>query len=85
MLKLSLVLEVLVFLVILGPAGPLGPGGPITRQKRQADYVILSIHSHEVPNGLEIPADFIRDFEIKCIDYGTLADIGHCPHTIGGN
>ncbi|GGE27594.1 hypothetical protein GCM10011391_02520 [Pullulanibacillus camelliae] len=57
----------------------------ISEAKRQADYVIVSIHSHEM-NGerLEEPADFIKTFSRNCIDKGANAVIGHGPHILRG-
>ncbi|MBG9810152.1 capsule biosynthesis protein [Bacillus endophyticus] len=56
----------------------------IEEAKRQADYIIVSIHSHESPYGLDFPADFLEVFAKQCIDYGAHAIVGHGPHTIRG-
>ncbi len=53
--------------------------------KRQADYVLVSLHSHE-PQGLnrEAPAGFIPVFCRRCIDEGADAVMGHGPHVLRG-
>lgn len=53
--------------------------------KKQSDFVLLSIHSHEM-NGSDKsePADFIRKFSRDCIDRGAGAVIGHGPHIVRG-
>ncbi|GAA3412408.1 CapA family protein [Paenibacillus hodogayensis] len=59
--------------------------GAIGNARRQADYVIVSIHSHEIKDGRkEAPADFLREFARRCIDEGAHAVIGHGPHIIRG-
>lgn len=48
-----------------------------------ADYVIISLHSHEMGgNAKEEPADFIKEFSRFCIDCGTDAVVGHGPHLL---
>ncbi|WP_232700247.1 CapA family protein [Brevibacillus daliensis] len=57
----------------------------ISEAKRQADYIIVSIHNHEVKGDtLDEPADFIKTFSRACIDEGAHAIIGHGPHVIRG-
>jgi len=53
--------------------------------KRQADYVLVSLHAHE-PRGSdrERPAEFIETFCRKCLDAGASAVIGHGPHLLRG-
>ncbi|RKN82061.1 CapA family protein [Paenibacillus ginsengarvi] len=59
--------------------------GAIGNARRQADYVIVSIHSHEIKDGRkDAPADFLREFARRCIDEGAHAVIGHGPHVIRG-
>ena len=49
----------------------------------QADYVLISIHSHELSgNSKENPSDFLQEFAHKCIDSGADAIIGHGPHLL---
>ncbi|MCM3712811.1 CapA family protein [Halalkalibacter oceani] len=55
----------------------------ISEAKRQADYVLLSIHAHEMKGeSKELPADFLETFARLCIDAGAHAVIGHGPHII---
>lgn len=55
----------------------------ISEAKRQADYVIISIHSHEMKGeDKNVPADFIVKFARRCIDCGANAVIGHGPHVL---
>jgi poly-gamma-glutamate synthesis protein (capsule biosynthesis protein) len=57
----------------------------ISEAKRQADYVLVSIHSHEMKGEeKEQPADFLQTFARTCIDEGAHAVIGHGPHIIRG-
>jgi poly-gamma-glutamate capsule biosynthesis protein CapA/YwtB (metallophosphatase superfamily) len=57
----------------------------IEEAKRQADYVLVSIHSHEMKGEhKDQPADFIRMFAKECIDSGAHAIIGHGPHILRG-
>ncbi len=49
----------------------------------QADYIVVSIHSHEVGNtGKAEPSDFLQQFSRMCIDSGVHAVIGHGPHCL---
>lgn len=52
---------------------------------RQADYVLVSVHSHESP-GLDTtqPAEFLVEFAHQCIDAGAHAVLGHGPHELRG-
>ena len=55
----------------------------IYQAKSQADYVLISIHSHQV-GGAEkecVPA-FLEEFAHKAIDLGAHAVIGHGPHLL---
>ncbi|MGM8212837.1 CapA family protein [Virgibacillus sp. W0430] len=57
----------------------------ISEAKRQADYVIVSIHSHEMEGeDKSKPAPFIKNFSRACIDEGAHAIIGHGPHILRG-
>ncbi len=49
----------------------------------QADYIIVSMHSHEL-SGMtkESPADFLVEFAHACIDAGANAVVGHGPHLL---
>lgn len=49
----------------------------------QADYIIISIHSHQIRNILkEEPGEFLEQFARRCIDCGAHAVIGHGPHLL---
>jgi hypothetical protein len=51
----------------------------------QADYIIISVHSHEMKTSNKSqPADFLEEFARHCIDSGAHGVIGHGPHTIRG-
>lgn len=55
----------------------------IYEAKFQADYVMVSIHSHQVSgDAKENPSKFLVDFAHKCIDLGANAIIGHGPHLL---
>lgn len=57
----------------------------IEQAKRMADYVIVSIHSHEMKGEeMEKAADFLQTFSHACIDAGADAIIGHGPHVLRG-
>ena len=47
---------------------------------RMADWVIVSIHSHEYGKTPEEPPDFLVDFARACIDQGADVFLGHGPH-----
>ena len=57
----------------------------IIEGKTQADYVLVSIHSHEF-SGTDIlnPAEFCIEFCHRCIEAGADAIIGHGPHELRG-
>lgn len=49
----------------------------------QADYVIISVHSHELSgDSKETPSEFLKEFSHRCIDAGANAVIGHGPHLL---
>lgn len=55
----------------------------IHEAKLQADYIIVSVHSHQLAGDKkENPADFLVDFCHECIDIGANAIIGHGPHLL---
>ena len=55
----------------------------IYEAQMQADYILVSVHSHELSGKLkENPADFLCEFAHKCIDCGAHAIIGHGPHLL---
>lgn len=57
----------------------------IQEARRQADYVLVSVHSHEFAGTDPTePADFLKSFSHQCIDAGADAIIGHGPHELRG-
>lgn len=57
----------------------------IQEGKRQADYVVVSIHCHEMNRDRKDQApDFLEYFARICIDKGADTVIGHGPHIIRG-
>ena len=55
----------------------------IYEAKLQADYIIVSVHSHQVSGDRkENPADFLKDFAHRVIDMGANAVVGHGPHLL---
>ena len=57
----------------------------IQEARRQADVVLVSIHSHE-STWLEtnVPTQFLETFSRACIDAGAHAVLGHGPHELRG-
>lgn len=49
----------------------------------QADYIMISVHSHEIDGARkeDVPS-FLRDFAHACIDAGANAVVGHGPHLL---
>jgi poly-gamma-glutamate synthesis protein (capsule biosynthesis protein) len=57
----------------------------IDEAKRQADYVLVSLHAHEMEGeDKSRPAEFLKIFTHACIDHGAHAVIGHGPHILRG-
>ena len=55
----------------------------IFEAKLQADYIIVSVHSHQIAGDKkENPSKFLVDFAHTCIDEGANAVIGHGPHLL---
>jgi len=52
--------------------------------RRQADWVVFSLHTHESPADRERPAAFAETFSRACIDAGADAVVGHGPHLLRG-
>ena len=53
--------------------------------RENADYVLVSIHSHEFDGTDDLPpAAFLKIFAHKCIDAGADAVLGHGPHELRG-
>lgn len=55
----------------------------IYEAKHQADYILISIHSHQLTGDKkENPSDFLKEFAHRCIDMGAHAVLGHGPHLL---
>ena len=53
--------------------------------RRQADYVVVSIHAHEgMPASREVPAQFLVEFAHAAVDAGADVFVGHGPHVLRG-
>lgn len=53
--------------------------------KRQADWVIVTSHSHEgIPGNRNVPADFVVEVAHAVIDAGADMFVGHGPHVMRG-
>ena len=56
----------------------------VREARRQADWVFMSIHSHESGATEEAPAEFLETFARRCVDEGADAVFGHGPHFVRG-
>ena len=57
----------------------------IQEARRQADYVLVSIHSHRFAGTDAVnPAEFMKIYCKACIDAGADAILGHGPHELQG-
>ena len=55
----------------------------IYEAKLQADYIMVSVHSHQVDGATkEAVPSFLRTFAHACIDAGAHAIVGHGPHLL---
>ncbi|MBR5542707.1 MAG: CapA family protein [Oscillospiraceae bacterium] len=55
----------------------------IYEAKLQADYIMISIHSHGLAgDAKENPSEYLIDFAHHCIDEGANAIVGHGPHLL---
>lgn len=58
-------------------------GKSIYEAQLQADYIIVSLHAHDVEGHTkENPAAFLQEFAHFCIDKGAHAVVGHGPHLL---
>ena len=49
----------------------------------QAEYILVSVHSHELRGAdIEQPDHFLEEFCHRCIDLGAHAVLGHGPHLL---
>ena len=56
----------------------------VREARRQADWVFMSVHSHETGGTQEEPAEFLKTFARRCVDEGADAVLGHGPHFLRG-
>lgn len=56
----------------------------IKEARRQADWVLFTLHAHESHLDRTIPANFVVEFARACIDAGAAMFIGHGPHVLRG-
>jgi hypothetical protein len=56
----------------------------IAEARRQAELVVVSVHSHEPTNDAEEPASFLRQFAHDAVDAGAQLIVGHGPHRLRG-
>ncbi|MCL2497530.1 MAG: CapA family protein [Symbiobacteriaceae bacterium] len=57
--------------------------GNIKDARRQADYVLVSLHAHAPERGDNSePASYLKTFARACIDAGAIAVLGHGPHVM---
>ncbi len=52
--------------------------------RRQADWVVASIHAHEMRGEREQPAEFIPSFCRQAVEAGADIVVGHGPHLLRG-
>jgi len=52
--------------------------------RRQADWVVVTGHTHEGGKSREVPADFLVTFARAAIDAGADMVVGHGPHVLRG-
>ncbi len=52
--------------------------------KRQADWVIVTSHTHESAGSREVPAEFLVTFAHAVVDAGADMFVGHGPHVLRG-
>lgn len=56
----------------------------VSSAARMADYVVVTIHSHEGGRDRTMPADFLVAFAHAMIDAGAHMFVGHGPHVVRG-
>ena len=56
----------------------------VREARRQADWVFMSIHTHEAGATEDDPAVFVETFARRCVDEGVDAVFGHGPHFLRG-
>jgi poly-gamma-glutamate capsule biosynthesis protein CapA/YwtB (metallophosphatase superfamily) len=67
------------------PGDVKGIAAEIREARRQADWIMVSIHAHEgAPGDRELPAEFLVGFAHAAIDAGADLFVGHGPHVLRG-
>ncbi|MDX1395846.1 MAG: CapA family protein [Gemmatimonadota bacterium] len=57
----------------------------VEEARRQADWVIVTSHTHEgIPGDRNVAADFIREVAHAVVDAGAHMFVGHGPHVLRG-
>lgn len=56
----------------------------IKEAKIQADFVVVTFHSHQMNGSSEIPAEFIVELCHNCVDNGANVIFGHGAHELQG-
>src|SRR6185503_7178218 len=56
----------------------------IRAARQDAEFVVVSLHSHEPVNDSEEPAAFARQFAHDAVDAGAQLIVGHGPHRLRG-
>ena len=56
----------------------------VREARRQADWVLMSVHCHEQDMDPEQPPEFLHTFARACIDEGVDVFLGHGPHFTRG-
>ncbi len=56
----------------------------VREARRQADWVLVTSHSHEGGRSFEVPADFVVSFAHAVVDAGADLFVGHGPHVLRG-
>ncbi len=56
----------------------------IFEARLQADYILISIHSHTSAERKDISSPYLEEFARLCIDLGADGVIGHGPHLLRG-
>lgn len=56
----------------------------VREARRMADWVIVSVHCHEIGASRDEPPEFLKTFAKACIDQGADMFIGHGPHVTRG-
>ncbi len=58
--------------------------GVVRNAARMADYVIVTIHTHESGKSRAFPPDFLVTFARAVVDAGASVFVGHGPHALRG-